>query len=344
MKSKFKAKKFWWLILIIILVGGFIFNKSRVAKAKEIKDKSYTVVRQDLIDSLDIAGEIDAREKASLRFQTSGLLTWVGVKEGDTVKKYQVLASLDKRELQNQMSQLLNNYSKTRADFDQTQIDNRDWESNTQLAQDAIKRSLKKEQLDLDNSVLTVEAKNLALKFATRYTPIEGVVTKVEAPLAGQNITPATATFEVVNLKSFYFSSIADQTEVTKFKIGQKGIVVLDSFPDVNLNATVESIAFSPKAGESGTVYEIKIAFESTPELAQVMRMGMTGDSKFVFKETKNVLVVPAAYIKTENGKSYVTMMTGDKKTKVEVTTGESIDGQIEIRSGINENDIIYSN
>jgi RND family efflux transporter MFP subunit len=338
-------KRFWWLFLIGFLVGGFFVWKSSQKKAESAKIKTFTVVREDLVDSLGLSGEIDAGEKVSLRFQTSGLLAWVGVKEGDSVKKYQTLASLDKRDLQNRMSQLLNSYSKTRWDFEQAQDDNKDWETAgmTDEARTAVKRTLDKYQFDLNYSVLSVESQDLSLKFANLWTPIEGLVTKVDAPLAGQNITPATATFEVINPETIYFSATADQTEVVKFKIGQKGILVLDSYDEREIQGTVTSIAFTPKAGETGTVYEIKIALDlSNSDYA--IRMGMTGDVDFVFKEIKDVLVVPSSYIKTEKGESYVYKAVGKEKQKTAVKVGETVDGNSEIVSGLNEKDVIYSN
>lgn len=337
------VKKYWWLILLVLLITSLFFYRSRSAKAKEIKEKSYTVTKQDLVDSLEISGEIDAAEKATLKFQTSGLLTWVGVKEGDVVKKFQVLANLDQRELQNQFNQLINTYSKTRNDFEQAQDDNRDWETNgmSDAARDAIKRTLQKEQADLNNSVLAVEAKNLALKYSVLYTPIAGLVTKVESPVAGQNITPTTATFEVVNPNSLYFSALADQTEVTKFMKGQNGDLMLDAFPDEKLNVSVENISFVPKTGESGTVYEIKMKMSSP---SANVRMGMTGDVKFVFEKNEGVIAVPSAYIKTVGDKSYVTKMIDDKKSQTEISIGKNIDGMVEVTSGLTENEVIYSN
>ncbi len=337
-------KKFWFLFLIGFLIGGFIVWKITQPKV-DPKIKTFTVAKQDLVDSLSLSGEIDAIEKASLRFQTSGLLAWVGVKEGDAVKKFQVLASLDKRQLQNQMSQVMNTYLTNRWSFEQSQADNKDWQTNgmTDLARDTIKRTLDKSQFSLNNAVLDVEAADLTLKFANLWTPIEGIVTSVDAPLAGQNITPATATFEVINPKTIYFSALADQTEVTKFTIGQKGTLILDSYGEMKFEGTVTSIAFTPKTGETGTVYEVKVAilFDNATEL---IRMGMTGDISFVFKEIKDVLAVPASYIKTDNKENFVYKMVGKTKQKTVVKTGEIIDGNTEILSGLNEKDVIYSN
>lgn len=312
--------------------------------AKELKMKTYQVSRKDLTESLTLSGEIDAEEKADLKFQTSGLLTWVGVKEGDSVKKYQAIASLDKRELTNSLNQYMNSFLKERWEFEQGVDDNKDWQTRgmTDAARDTIKRTLDKNQYDLNNSVLAFEAKNLALKFATIYSPFEGIITKVDVPQPGTNITPAGAVFNIVNPKTLFFSATADQTEVTSFTEGMTGEIILDSFPSETFSATVERIGFVPKEGESGTVYLIKIIFDPSSAQAKI-KMGMTGDVSFTFKELKNILMIPEAFLTKKDGKSFVTKMASGKLTKVEVIEGETIEGEVEIKSGLNENDLIYN-
>lgn len=312
--------------------------------ARELKTKTYQVSRKDLTESLTLSGEIDAQEKADLKFQTSGLLAWVGVKEGDSVKKYQAIASLDKRELTNSLNQYMNLFLKERWSFEQGVDDNKDWQTRgmSDAARDAVKRTLDKKQYDLNNSVLAFEAKNLALKFATIYSPFEGIITKVDVPQPGTNITPAGAVFSLVNPKTLFFSATADQTEVTFITEGVTGKVTLDSLPTKTFAATVERIGFVPKAGESGTVYLIKINFDPGSVQAKI-KMGMTGDVSFTFKELKNVLAIPEAYLTKKDGKSFVTKMVKGKYIEVEVTEGETIEGEVEIKSGLNENDLIYN-
>lgn len=327
-----------------MIVGGLVAYGVVSGKAKEEKAKTYTVVQKDLVEELSLSGEIDADEKVSLRFQTSGLLAWVGVKEGDYVKKYQSLASLDKRELQNSMSKLLNTYSDTRWDFEQAQADNKDWQTAgmTDEARATVKRTLDKYQFDLNNSVISVESSALALKFATLWTPIEGIVTGIEAPLAGQNITPATATFSVVNPKTLIFSATVDQTEVVSFSQGMKGTVSLDSFDDMEIPAEVRTIGFTPKTGESGTVYELIMTID-LGENTDKIRIGMTGDVNFVLREIKDVLVIPEAYLKKTNGKYSVILLVGGKQIMKDVTVGDSVEGMVIIKEGLNEKDVIYN-
>lgn len=337
-------KKLWWLFLIGFLIGGGVVWKVAAANAKKNEANTYTVKKEALTEVLSLSGEIDAEEKVSLRFQTSGLLNWVGVKEGDYVKKYQSLASLDKRDLQNSMSKLLNTYSKSRWDFEQAQADNKNWQTNgmTDLARDTVKRTLDKYQFDLNNSVLTVESQALALKFATLWTPIEGLVTNIDAPFAGQNITPATATFEVINPQTIFFLATADQTEIVSFTPEMVGKIILDSFPDTELAGKIKSISFTPKAGESGTVYEIKISVDISG-LENKIKMGMTGDVDFIIKEIVDVLAIPETYLIKENGKFSVMVIQSGKKVKKEVIIGDSVEDMVEIKEGLNEKDIIYN-
>lgn len=298
---------------------------------------SSVVNRGTIEQKLTISGTIDAEEKVALRFQTSGRLSWVGVKEGDYVKKYQTIASLDQREVRKTLDKYLNTYLSERYDFDQTTKD----DNKDKVITDAIKRTMNKAQNDLNNTVLDVELKNLAVEFSNLWTPIEGIVTKVGAPYAGINITPTTGEFEIVNPNTIYFSSNADQTEVTKFTEGQKGVLVLDAYPDATISGTIKNISFTPKTGETGTVYSVKFVFNGDNS-SYKYRLGMGGDLTIVTERKEDVLYVPVKFVKGENGKKYVKVRKNGKEEKVYVKIGMEADNSVEIISGVDAHDIVY--
>src|SRR3989339_701480 len=93
------VKKRWYVFVIIAVGIGIFLYKQQTSKAEVAKLSTYTVARQDIQDILTLSGQIAADERAVLRFPISGKLVWLGAKEGDTVKKYQGLASLDQREV-----------------------------------------------------------------------------------------------------------------------------------------------------------------------------------------------------------------------------------------------------
>jgi membrane fusion protein, multidrug efflux system len=336
----FKRNIIKFIILIIVAVLGFVSYNVFFA-SKKVQKKEFTKVRKGtLSETLTISGKIEADEHVILRFQTSGRLAWVGVKEGDYVKKYQTLASLDKRELQKQLEKDLNDYMATRWDYDET-TKRGDW-TDKFVTDNTMQRIFDKAQFTLNKSVLDVEIQNLTMEYANLFTPIEGIVTRISSPFAGVNITPASAEFEILNPKTVYFQALADQNEVVKLSEKLPGELTLDSFPDSTIPGTIKTISFTPKTGETGTVYTVKFTF-TDDNSSYKYKMGMTGDLSFVTKKKEDVLYLPIKYVKNENGKKYVTIQKNGKDDKKYVETGMETDNEIEITKGLSEGEAVYN-
>lgn len=333
-------KKRWYFLLVIVLVGMFIFYKNSSSTSAKNKVDSYTVKRENLKEVLTLSGEVDAGEKAILKFQTSGRLAWVGVKEGDYVKKYQTLASLDQRDIKNRLNKYLNTYSVSRNTFEQTKDDN--WNLQYDLSgsiRQEAERVLKNNQYNLENAVLDVEYQNLSSEYASLWTPIEGIITHVAVPFAGVNVTPAGADFEIVNPKTLYFSVSAEQGDVIYLKEGAVGEVSFDAYPEKKFKATIYYISFSPKVGETGTVYELRLKLDDQAQKLG-LKLAMSGDVDFVIKEEDNVLSAPSSFIKKDSKGNYV-FTDSDKKVKKYIDISTEIDGKY-IINGINEKEVIY--
>jgi len=342
MKRLLKNKLVW--IVAAIIVAGVLIGNSIIQSNKQTSAKSaaHTVTKQTVKETLSIAGTIEAEETATLRFQSSGLLSWVGVKEGDYVTRYQAVAGLDQRELQKTLEKYLYAYNKTRWDFEQTKDEYQApaqsyWGLSVNQRSD-IDRAFQKAQFDLNSSVLDVELKNIALKYATLVSPIDGIVTRVGSPIPGVNVSPTQAEIDVVNPTTLFLSVLPDQTEVSKLQASMSAEIVFDSYPDKTIIGTITSIAFAPKSGESSTVYEVKLQFP----LDTQYRIGMTADASFIVNEKKDVLAIPLSYLKTDNGKPYVFRKVGNAKEKTDVTVGLEGDDIVEITSGLAEGDILY--
>lgn len=337
-------KSRWYVVLILVVGVAFYLNQQKTAQAIKEKESTYTVTRQDMKDLLSLAGEIQADEHVILRFQTSGRLAWVGVKEGDSVKRYQTLASLDQREVKKKLQKSLLTYSQTRNSFDQVGSDNQrigDQPTNDLDLGDKMKRLLENSQYGLDSSVLDVELTALAMEYSNLFTPIDGIVIRADSKYAGVNITPSQAEFEIVNPKTLYFSFTADQTEITKLSEGKAGTLSMDSFPDETKQGTLYYISYTPKVGETGTVYEgrIKMAEDSLA----MYRLGMTGDVSFTMNEKQNVVVVMDKFVKSEGDRKFVMKQVNGKQEKTYIKTGLETDGYLEVLSGLQEGDVVVS-
>src|SRR3989339_2128935 len=97
---KFLTRRNIVIAIVLVAVVGWWWkgNQEKAKNGKEIKEAS--VVRGDVVEVLTISGEIKADKSASLTFPSSGKVSFVGVKEGDEVKRGQVLAYLDLGDLQ----------------------------------------------------------------------------------------------------------------------------------------------------------------------------------------------------------------------------------------------------
>lgn len=335
------SKKWVALIFgIIILISALWRHYSSVNAEKSSKEKTYTVARKAIRKTITISGKVDAEEKATLRFQSSGRLVWVGVKEGDTVKKYQTIAQLDVRDVQKSLDKALRDYSKQRNDFEEMWRVTYSGRSKPEDAlTDTVKRILEKNQWDLDKAVLDVELKKLSVEYATLTTPISGIVTVVGVLYAGTNITPAQAEFTVINPASLYLSVLADQTEVAQLSASSSAEIIFDSYPNEKINGSVASVAFTPKTGESTTVYEAKVLYPLGGTTKY--RVGMTADATFLLGEKPDAIVLPPKAIQKEKDQRFVTRIIGSKREKAPVTVGDETEEGVEILSGIADGDVI---
>jgi multidrug efflux pump subunit AcrA (membrane-fusion protein) len=68
----------------------------------------------------------------------------------------------------------------------------------------------------------------------------------------------------------------------------------------------------------------------------------MTGDATITLDKRTNVLVIPLRYIKETGNDEFVNLKDGSGYKSVQIETGDEIDGNIEVKSGLKEGDVIY--
>lgn len=321
------------LVAGVLVAGWFIWGRKPKASYEE-----FTVTRQDISETLELSGKVRAGSSASLKFLAGGLLTYVGPKEGDTVKKWQTLASVDTRQLQKVMDQKLNLYAIQRGTFEQTVDDN----NNSVPAGDlgnTLKRLLEKNQYQLENTVKDVEYQDLYLKLSRISSPINGVL--VQSPVTVANVQVSAAdTWVVVDPSSLYFSADLDETDLSRVTIGQSAHVNLDAFADREIDTSISSISYSPKETSTGTTYEVKVTLD--PAHTKDLRLGLNGTVALVLKEVPSALTLPMSAVTTKAGGSFVTVKEGDKYIEKTVEIGIENNGVVEIKSGLGEADNVY--
>ncbi len=344
MKKFFSIRNIIIIIVIALLIGFSVYKANASTKTTSIptkfdakKDTVVTPQKETIKDEITLAGSVDALLQSELRFQTSGQLSWVGVKVGDKVKKYQAIASLNKDILKKQLQSDFNNYRSALATFDDTQ-DNLKTEKDNLTLTDDMKRILVRSQNTLDNAVINYELQDLTLKYATLTSPINGVVVNIDQPANGVNVTPSSASFYIIDPTSIYFKANIDQEDVPKIKVGDIATIKLDSFPNETFDSKITYVSFTPVTGESNTVYQVRFELPVKNE-DQLYRLGMDGDVSISLKQVDNALTLPIETLHQENGQNYVLVKENEKIVKKEVKTGIETDTKVEILEGITEND-----
>lgn len=315
------------LILITVITGAVKFWPKPISRRFPLTP----VRRADIRQTVSASGKIRSDTQIDLKFQTSGQLAWVGVKEGDRVSKWQALAGLDRRELEKNLQKSLLDFSKERADFDE---DEKVTYRDTALT-DTISRILQKNQFDLDKAVLDVEIKDLAIKLASLVSPIDGIVIRADPPVAGINVTPLTAVYTVADPDRLVFEAEVDETDVGQLEPGQKAELRLDAFPGEPVQLTVGRIDFNATVDSSGaTVYQVEFGLEPAAHL----RLGLNGEVTVVTAEKQGVLAVPFSSVDADG---QVKVVRNNRLQTVRVTTGIADDDLIEITSGLTEGEAV---
>ncbi|HUW21795.1 MAG TPA: efflux RND transporter periplasmic adaptor subunit [Candidatus Bathyarchaeia archaeon] len=326
-------------VIILLVLVATIYLPRKVKAILAGPESEYETVNprsSDLIQSVDVSGTVKAKEQVTLKFQTSGELAWIGVKKGDHVKKWQAIASLDKKDLKRSLEKEVYDYLNERWDFEQSHADNKTsgLPLEKSLLTEAAKRILEKAQFDLNKTVLDVEIAQEAYNLATIYSPIDGLVTNMDTVIAGINITPATATFTVANPETMIFEANVDEADIAQVRVGQKLIINLSAYSDQELTGEISKIDFtSTTTRGGGTAFSIEALLPENNDYR--FKIGMNGDAEIIIAERENILSLPLDAIEEKDGKTLVKIITDKKIQTLEIKTGIFNDSRIEIISGL---------
>ncbi len=333
-------KRFIIFIIIILVAAGILVWRLKGPSAPTVKTEK--VSKTSITKTVSASGKVGSEEEVELKFQASGLLTWVGVKEGDAVQAGQTIAQLDTRELQKNLEKYLRDYSSERNDFEEARRNTYNTLDPNKALTDTIKRVLEKNQWDLDKAVLDVELKDIALKFATLTTPIDGIITEIDTPVSGVNITPATAVFKIANPDKMIFKANIDEADIGGATPNLLAKITLDAYPGQEFDGNVKKIDFAstPTSG-GGTAFLTEISLPKNDNLK--FKVGMNGDADVILESKNDVIAVSSEAVFKKNGLDYVWLIKNGRVSAKEISVGLTTDDQTEIKEGLSAGDKVVS-
>lgn len=162
------------------------------------------------------------------------------------------------RDLERQKG-LLESQDISQATFDQSQLKFDELKSqydSTKHTLNAAELNLVVLQHNLESAGAGVTQAKEALSYTTITSPIDGVVTRINAEVGevvifGTMNNPGTVILEVADLSTMLLVAQVDEADVGKLAIGQKAKVFVQTFPDDEFKGVVDSIALTHRISPS---------------------------------------------------------------------------------------------
>jgi len=172
--------------------------------------------------------------------------------------------------------------------------------------------------------------------------PQGGTITKVNIK-TGEVANANTTAIVLQDVSNLYVEALINESNIANIALLQPVEISFDALGDNNkFTGVVSHIDPSSLTSEGIVNYKIKVSIN---EKNANIRPGMNAEIVITTLNKADVLSIPKASIIERDGKSYVNVITDEKRNKyqeVEVTTGVSGDGNmIEILSGIASSDNI---
>jgi len=135
------------------------------------------------------------------------------------------------------------------------------------------------------------------LSYTKIYSPIDGLVTKVNAEVGELVVTgtmnnPGTVIMEVADLSKMLFKARVDESAVAAVKVGQKAIVRVPAYKDREFQGVVTTVALANTEEKDGTKYFKTEILLDTQGL--MVLSGLNADADVETEKHENVLTVPS--------------------------------------------------
>ena len=298
-----KNKKLWiGVAIVLVIIAAFVIIRARGAG---VEIKIGKVERGNILSTISASGLVRANSVKLGSARMAGRVDWVGVEEGDHVRKGQVLVKLD--------------------GYDQ---------ANKEYSR------LKKLHAKGFVSDLELERAKTAVDNAGVVSPISGLVTE-KAAIPGEAVSPGVAVMIVVDIDNPWVEIQVDEVDIAVAKVGQRVRFTTDAFQDqeffgritwINKKAELKKVGGRVRLDEEDLVFRGKVKFEDGQK---VLRPGMSVYAEIITGEKKNVLVVPREAITLRQGKRVAYVIKSNKALQKEVELGIKDAEKVEILKGL---------
>lgn len=295
------------LILLLTMLGACKSEKKVEETDPTIAVKIISSAALTQSQPVQTSGLLGSENEAHLSFKIGGIIKEILVKEGDKVRRGQLLATLNSTEIAAQMAQAEENFQKAKRDAQRTR----------NLFRDSVNT---KEQLENSLTVLNVAEKQLEivrfnLSQAKIYATTDGVVIR-KLQNTGEQVEGGTPVLFISSTsnKDWVIKCGLTDKDWTRLKGGEKAEIIFDAYPQTFLG----SISTLSQGSDSVSgLYQAEIRLDKQPaKLAN----GLFAKVSIYPKQKTAMISVPVdALIEGESDSAFVFVADNGKALKKQV-------------------------
>jgi HlyD family secretion protein len=280
-----KLKTILIIVGIIIAFLGLGVYTGKIGGDKSEKVSTEKAVNRKVIETVTASGKIQPETEVKLSSEVSGEVTELLVKEGDIVKKGQLLVKVRPDVLKSGYDRAVASYSSQKASVAGAAQMLKQAEANFINGEVTYKRNVElfnkkvisasefdaakaafltaktnlgraKEELsaakfNLEQSGANVQEASANLAKATIFAPVDGVISKLSVELGDRILgtvqNAGTEIMRISNLSSMEVNVDVNENDINRVKVGDNATIEVDAFADKKFKGTVTEIASSSK-------------------------------------------------------------------------------------------------
>ncbi|OAB28102.1 HlyD family secretion protein [Flavobacterium fryxellicola] len=320
---------------VVIIAGLIVLSKSGVIgnKDKGTEVEIAQVIPTTIVETVSATGKIQPEIEVKISSEVSGEIISLNVKEGQVVKKGDLLVKINPDLYTSGYNRSVSNLSGTRANLSQADasfkesksnydrnktlfekgiISKADWDKAVG-SYEVAKASKQTAYYNVQSASATVNEAKDNLGRTTIYAPADGTISMLNVELGervlGTQQMAGTEIMRVANLNNMEVEVDVNENDIVKIKVGDEAKVEVDAYLKKQFKGIVTSIsnsASSALTADQVTNFKVKVRIlkesyedllEGRPDTYSPFRPGMTATVDIITDTKSNVLSVPISSV-----------------------------------------------
>lgn len=324
------------LAVAVVLIGTLVgLSKSGVIgnKDKGTEIEIANVAASTIVETVSATGKIQPEIEVKISSEVSGEIIALNVKEGQVVKKGDLLVKINPDLYTSSYNRTISNLSGTKAGLSQSEASYKEAKANydrnkslydkgiiSRADWDKAIASFEVAKANKQNAYYNVQSASATVLEAkdnlgrtTIYAPADGTISVLNVELGervlGTQQMAGTEILRVANLNNMEVEVDVNENDIVKIKVGDEANVEVDAYLKKQFKGVVTSIsnsASSTLTADQVTNFKVKVRIlkesyqdllEGKPSTYSPFRPGMTATVDIITNTKSNILTVPISSV-----------------------------------------------